>query len=125
MTRRRKLLITLGLLQLGLWFLSWSPYIIDSIKFEELRVSRTVESAVAALERERWLVDREDNNDPSLVYGLIYDPVSRAIYRTRETAWLPIVSLGWMGLIFLVLGLIPDRWPEGRQAAVSNGPASV
>ena len=101
-------------MQLGLWFFAWLPYFAHYLKAGEHRIWDTVEEATHGLERERWLVEREPGDFATSVDGLIYGPVHDEIHRTREMAWLPIVSLGWLGLAFLVLGLLPDRWLERR-----------
>ena len=116
MSGRRRLLIVLGLLQLGLWLFSWGPYFIHYVKAGEQRIWGAVEEVVDGLERERWLVERERDGFATSVDGLIYEPVSQEIYRTREMAWLPIVSLGCMGVLFLLLALLPDRWRERRRS---------
>ncbi len=123
MTRRRKLLVALGLLQLSLWFGSWTPYFAHYIKAGEQRIWGTVEEAVAGLEREHWLVERETSEFTTSVDGLIYVPVRQEVHRKREIAWLPIVSLGGLGLVFIALGLLPDRWLERPAMHIEDAPA--
>lgn len=109
MTRRRKILIALGALQIIAFGAGWIPYFAYGLKSGQYWANEALEQISGDLDKAGLLVQpRTQQQDLDLwMHGM--DPIAREIHRARHVAFWPLVGLGIGGPIVLFLGLLPER----------------
>ncbi len=109
MTRHRRFLIALGVLQLiaaGVLFLMW---IAMNVKGLENRVHVAMEDGLGRLVSAGVVSQPADEGVRRDARGALHDPIFDLAWHAERKAVVPIATLAFFGFLTLLAGVIPDR----------------
>jgi hypothetical protein len=120
MTLRRVLLLALSLLQLAIAGVMWDDSAPVSERDQQRMTLLTVEEVLDGLETEGIDAKSLDRERGAAVVGAIFGPVREDIAALAPRDRRPVQALAVLGLVFLVLALLPERW-IGRRPSAAQG----
>ncbi|MEQ8843622.1 MAG: hypothetical protein RIB58_02115 [Phycisphaerales bacterium] len=109
MNRHRKLLLTVGIVQLaaaGILFMFWFGANIKGVEHRSAETATSITGGLRAAGVDVPSIEREGGLD---AHEAIRQPVRSEIYASESRAWPSILAVGFFGVMALIAGLIPER----------------